>query len=158
MAFNLFWGGGYFIFSAVTNTGDWAFVLRDLSLEPRWLWRFLMGALGIGIYARSIRAVAILLPPNMPLVWPYLVAGVLSCVSVLFYTGAVLPALQEAAQESFGANVGLLFLAYRRSKQTHPSPLPNAVTHSNCWILFAALVTVLFFLILGRGYGATGHV
>jgi len=157
MAFNLFWGGGYFIFFAVTNTGDWAFVLRDLSLEPRWLWRLLMGALGVGIYARAIRVVAIQLPPDMPLVWPYLVAGVVSCVSVLFYSGPVLPALQEAAQESFGADVGLLFLAYRRSKQVHASPSPNTVAHSNCWILFSALVIVLFFLILGRGYGATSH-
>ncbi|MDP9005027.1 MAG: hypothetical protein M3N12_09605 [Verrucomicrobiota bacterium] len=27
MAFNLFWGAGYFIYSAVTDTGDWALVL-----------------------------------------------------------------------------------------------------------------------------------
>ena len=46
MAFHLLWGAGYFIFSAITNRGDWAFVLRQLAVEPRWLWRCLMGILG----------------------------------------------------------------------------------------------------------------
>lgn len=151
MAFNLFWGAGYFIFSAVTNTGDWAFVLRDLSLEPQWLWRLLMGALGVVIYVRSIRAVATHVPPGTPLVWLYIVAGVVSCVAALFYAGPVLPAVREAAQESFGADVGLLFLAYRKSKQPHALPSPSLVAHSNAWLISSALVTILFLLVLGRG-------
>jgi hypothetical protein len=158
MAFNLFWGAGYFIFSAVTNTGDWAFVLRDLSLEPRWLLRLLMGALGVFIYIRSAQAVATYLPPGTPLVVPYLVAGVVSCVAALFFTGPVLPALREAERESLGASVGLLFLAYYRSKQARASPPPSLVAHSNGWLLFSALVTLLFFLVLGRGCGVGGHV
>lgn len=158
MAFNLFWGAGYFIFSAITNTGDWAFVLRDLSLEPRWLWRLVMGALGVFIYIRTVQAVATHVPPGTPLVWPYLVAGVVSCVAALFYAGPVLPAVREAARESFEANVGLLFLAYRNSKQGHASPLPILVAHSTGWLLFSALVTIVFFLLLGRGIGVAGHV
>jgi hypothetical protein len=157
MAFNLFWGAAYFIFSAVTDTGDWAFVLRDLSLEPRWLWRLLMGVFGVGIYVRSARAVATHMPPGAPLVWPYLVAGVVSCVAALFFAGPVLLAVREAARSSLGASVGLLFLAYRRSKQAHASPSPSLVAHSNGWLLFAALVTMLFFLVLGRGCGVAGH-
>jgi hypothetical protein len=151
MAFNLFWGAGYFIFSAVTNTGDWAFVLSGLSLEPQWLWRLLMGALGIVIYVRSIRVVATHVPPGTPLVWFYIVAGVVSCVAVLFYAGPTLPAVREAAQESFGANVGLLFIAYRKSKQPHTLPSPSLVAHSSAWLLSSALVTILFLLVLGRG-------
>jgi hypothetical protein len=157
MAFNLFWGAGYFIFSAATNKGDWAFVLRDLSLEPRWLWRLLMGALGVVIYVRAARAIATLLPPSTPLVWPYLVAGAVSCTAVLFYTGLLLPALREAAQESLGANIGLLFLAYRNSKQAHALPSSSIVAQSNGWLIFSALVTMLFFLTLGRGCGVAGH-
>ena len=157
MAFNLFCGAGYFIFSAVTNTGDWAFVLRDLSLEPRWLWRLLMGALGAVIYVRSARAVAAHVPPGTPLVWPYLVAGVVSCVAALCYAGSALPAVREAAQESFGAAIGLPILAYRNTKQARTPPSPVLVAHSNGWLLFAALVTMLFFLVLGRGCGVAGH-
>jgi hypothetical protein len=151
MAFNLFWGAGYFIFSAVTNAGDWAFVLRDLSFEPRWLWRLLMGALGVVLYVFFTRAVAIHLPPGTPLVWPYLVAGVVSCVAALFYAGPTLPAVHEAARESFVSAGGLLFLAYRSSRQARAVPSPNLGAHSTGWILSSALVTVLFFLVLGRG-------
>jgi hypothetical protein len=151
MAFNLFWGAGYFIFSAVTNTGDWAFVLRDLSFEPRWLWRLLMGALGVVLYVLSTRAIGIHLPPGTPLVWPYLVAGVVSCVAALFYAGPTLPAVHEAARESFVSAGGLLYLAYHSSRQARGSPLPILVAHSNGWLLFSALVTILFFLVLGRG-------
>jgi hypothetical protein len=156
MAFNLFWGGGYFIFSALTNTGDWAFVMRDLSLEPRLLWRLLIGALGIAIYSRSLRAVA-RLAPGMPLVRPYLVAGAVACASVLGYGGPVLPALREAAQESLGANVGLLYLACRRPVEAAPGPFLISAGQGRHWILFSTLLTVLFFLTLGRGYEATGH-
>jgi hypothetical protein len=157
MAFNLFWGAGYFIFSAITNKGDWAFVLRDLSLEPRWLWRLLMGALGAVLYGCSIRAVAKLVPPGTPLVWPYLIAGVVSCAATLFYVGPTLPAIREAARESFVSAAGLLFLAYLGSNRARASPPPSLEARSNGWLLFSALVTILFFLVLGRGYGVPGH-
>jgi hypothetical protein len=73
------------------------------------------------------------------------------------FAGPTLPAVREAAQESFGAAIGLLFLAYRRSKQPHTSFWPSLVAYSNGWVLFAALVTMLFFLTLGRGFGVAGH-
>jgi len=157
MAFNFFWGGGYFIFSAVTNTGDWAFVLRELSLEPAWFWRCLMGALGVVIYARSMRVFASTWRPEVPLVWPYLAAGAVACVSVLFFSGPVLPALREAAQESFVANVGLLGVAYRRRGRTPAAPSQGVPADSGLWIAFGALATVLFFLTLGRGFVSPGH-
>lgn len=157
MAFNLFWGAGYFIFSAVTNTGDWAFVLNGLSLEPRWLWRLFMGSLGVFIYVRSIGIVRSCVPPGTPLVVPYVVAGVVSCVAALFSAGPALPALREAAQESLGAAIGLLILSYRNTRQPHPLPSPILVAHSIGWLLFSAVVTVLFFLLLGRGFGVAGH-
>jgi len=158
MAFNLFWGAAYFIFSAVTNTGDWAFVIRDLSLEPSWMWRLLMGVLGVVIYVSSARAVATHVQPGTSLVWPYLSAGLVSCIAALFYFGPVLPAVREAAHSSFGANIGLLFLAYRRSKQPYTSPSPGLVAHNNGWLLFSVLVIMIFFLVLGRGCGVVGHL
>ena len=158
MAFNLFWGSGYFIFSAVSNTGDWAFVLRDLSLQPLWLWRLLMGVLGLVLYVVSARVVATYLTPGTPLVWPYLVAGAVSCVAALFFIGPVLPALRDAARESLGSNVGLLVLAYLGLKQAYSSPPQSFVAFSKRWLIFSALVTILFFLVLGRGYGDVGQV
>jgi hypothetical protein len=151
MAFNLFWGAGYFVFSAVTDHGDWAFVLRDLALQPRWLWRGLMGVLGAYLYHRSIRRVAFYLPSGTPLVVPYLAAGAVSCLAALFFAGPILPAVREAAQESFGAGVGLLLLAYRNSHPAESPPSVVLVNPSKGWMLTSALVTLAFVATLGRG-------
>lgn len=151
MAFNLFWGTGYFVFSAITDTGDWAFVLRDLAFQPRPLWLFLMGALGAYLYYRSMRLVAARLPAGTPLVATYLSAGVVSCLAVLFFNGPVLPALREAAMESFGAAIGLLLLARRASTSRDSAVTAIVVTRSNGWILTSVLAMLGFVVTLGRG-------
>lgn len=151
MAFNLFWGAGYFVFSAVTDTGDWAFVLRDLSLQPRPLWLFLSGVLGICLYSGSVQLVARQLPQRIPLLAVYLAAGFVSCVAALFFTGPLWPALREAAMESFGAAVGLLFLARRTSWQGAPAVLETIVARSNRWLGVSAFVVPVFVATLGRG-------
>jgi hypothetical protein len=61
-AFNAFWACGYIILSAVSDNGDWAFVLHDLSLNPLWLWRGLMAFLGVTLYYVAIRLVVPRLP------------------------------------------------------------------------------------------------
>lgn len=157
MAFNLFWGAGYFVSSAVTNNGDWAFVLRDLRLRPDGLWRCLMGALGVYLYYRSVLLTAFYLPPRTPLVFPYLFAGIVSCVAVLFFNGPKLPALGEAVQEIFGAAVALLLLAYYRSRRAGPAPAVTPVEQSFGWLITSLLVTLLFFATLGRGFIPGGH-
>src|SRR5579864_496106 len=47
-AFNLFTGTGYFLFSGVTNFGDWAGVISGLPLH--WLWRTLLMVVGAASY------------------------------------------------------------------------------------------------------------
>ncbi|MES2993459.1 MAG: hypothetical protein V4844_18695 [Pseudomonadota bacterium] len=157
MAFNLLWGAGYFIFSAVTNTGDWAFVLRGLALQPSWLWRCLIGVLGVFLYYRSLALIALHLRPGTPLVVPYLVAGAVSCAAALFFAGPVLPAVREAAQQSLGAAVGLLWLAYRNSSRAESQSSAMLVDHSNGWLLVSALVTLGFVASFGRGFAVGGH-
>jgi hypothetical protein len=151
MAFNLFWGAGYFVFSSITDTGDWAFVLRGLALQPRPLWLFLMGAFGVALYYRSMRLIAARLPGGTPLVVAYLSAGAVSCLGVLFFNGPVLPALREAAMESFGAAISLLLLARRTSTPREPAVAEMVVTRSNGWILASAFATLAFVATLGRG-------
>src|SRR5215469_18280678 len=48
-AFNLFSGTGYFLFSGVTNFGDWAMVIAGM--HPHWLWRLLLVIGGAAILA-----------------------------------------------------------------------------------------------------------
>lgn len=153
MAFNLFWGAGYFIFSAVTNTGDWAWVLRDLALTPLWLWRSLLGVLGVFIYARSVRIVYKSWPTGVSFVVPYLTAGAISCLATFFYFGPMLPAFREAAEESFVAAIGLLWLAGRAQRSALPAA-PSPFSPSNYWSLFAVVIVFTFWLTLGRGFGS----
>jgi hypothetical protein len=44
MMMNFFYGAGYFMFSGITNVGDWAVVINGW--EPSWLWRVLMTIVG----------------------------------------------------------------------------------------------------------------
>jgi len=148
-AFNGLWGAGYLIFSAVTDTGDLAFVVRDLALQPAWAWRLGMGLAGLWLYRLVVRNVAPCLPNGMPLLAAYCVAGGVACISVLFYPGEVLPALKEAAQESLLAPLGLLFVAFsRRPSRVLPPPSSRTV------LLAGAIVVLAFWLTLGRGYTA----
>ncbi len=151
MALNLLWGSGYFVYSAVTDTGDLAFALRDLALQPKPLWLFLMGAVGVCLYAGSVRLVAGELPAGVPLLTAYLAAGVVSCTAASLFNGAVLPALREAALESVGASFGLLLLARRRYREDVTTTTDAIATRSIRWIVAAAVTTPAFFLTLGRG-------
>lgn len=150
-AFNAFWACGYIILSAVTDNGDWAFVLRDLALNPPWLWRCVMALLGIALYYVATRLVVSRLPRGTPLLLPTLAAGVLACVAALFYAGPVMSALRDSAQEGFGAGVGLLLIArarYRRGEQSQPEA---SLPLSRNWIIAALAVIVVFVATLGHG-------
>jgi hypothetical protein len=159
MAFNLLWGSGYFLYSAFTNEGDWAWVLRDLALEPRWAWRWGIGILGLILYDRSIEWAAARFPARLPLLLPYLTAGAVACLSALCFAGPTLPALRQAALESFGAGAGLLLLA-NRNRRLDPSKPPAAeiVPVRWGWIAAAVLITFLFLATLGHGFGPDGWI
>ena len=151
MAFNLFWGAGYFIFSSITAAGDWAFVFRDLGLEPRWLWRCAMGLLGAGLYYGAMRLIVLHRPSGTSLLISYLTAGTVSGVAVLFFDGPTIPALWEAAKESFGAAMGLLILARASWRRKEEPDLEPQVSHSIGWMVAATIVILAFFFTLGRG-------
>ncbi len=151
MAFNLFWGAGYFLFSAVVNSGDWAFALQQVAPDRQWIARVAMGAFGIYLYARSTRLVAVQLPSRTPLLEPYLAAGIVACMSVLFFHGPVVPALREAVDESFLAAVGLPPIAWRRRARGEEPADIVTIDGSGGWIAVAVLACAAFFATMGRG-------
>ena len=150
VAFNGFWGAGYFLFSAVTNTGDWAFVLRELAPKESWLWRAAMAAMGAWLYGLTLRCAASVLPRGFPLVAAYLAAGLVACASVLFYPGPTVPAMIEAAQESLLASLALPYVAFARRR----SPLSVVASLRRSWRLqmLGFGVVTLFCFTQGRGY------
>jgi hypothetical protein len=151
-AYNAFWAGGYIILSALTDNGDWAFVLHDLALNPPWLWRCLMALLGVTLYYIAIRLVVPHLLRGTPILLPTLAAGVVACVAALFYAGPVVPALRDSAQEGFGAGVGLLLIArgrYRRGERSQPE---TSLPTSCGWVVGAIIVIIGFIATLGCGF------
>jgi len=109
-----FWFAAQLIVSAISNTDDWSFVLRALAPRDSWLfWRFVMGSVGVMLYAMVLRRVGPELPTGRPLVGAYVAVGIVACVSAAFYRPDPFLALWQAALESFGASVGLLYLALR---------------------------------------------
>jgi len=149
LAYSGFWGAGYFIFSAATNTGDWAYVLSGLSLEPKWLWRLGMGMIGVWMYVMIFRMVSPFLSKGKPLVVAYFTAGLVACASVFFYHGPALPALREAVQEGMLAPLGLLLIAL--SRPTAKNFAPPSLPFSRTWIAASIVIIIIFWLSLGRG-------
>lgn len=151
-AFNIFWSTGYFIYSAVLDIGDLSFIWRDNQGLPPWLWRALLGALGVFLYGRAMRVMSPHLPSRLAVMIVYLSAGALAVISVTLAKTDLPAAIREALAESVLAFAGLAYLALasrssRASDATPTSPISG-------WFTIAAVpIIAVFLLSLGRGLG-----
>jgi hypothetical protein len=161
MAGNLFTGTGYFLFSGVFNFGDWAAVIRGL--QPHWMWRLGLFVLGVAAYYASMRAVAAQLKPFhgkdarsrrfRVLCWtPYFTDGILAGLAGLLNPLGLFYVLASALPSTLGANAGLLSLPslMRRWSRSEEEPV-GPVRRSAVWIAIAAVASLLFIFVLGRG-------
>lgn len=140
-AFNLFWASGEMVVSALTGRDDWGFAIA--SLPAPGLWRALLGAAGVLLYhqgARMLRRHGLGRARGRIL---YATAGLAACAAALAYAPDRLSAVREAALETFGANLGLLFMA--------STPVAAPLPRSRGWALAAVLAFPLFAATLGRG-------
>jgi hypothetical protein len=156
MAYNLFWAAGQMMLNAATNSGDAVFAVREWTLAPLSLWRCGLAVAGLTLYVLALRAVAGRLPRDLPLLVPYLAAGVLACAATLCFAGGVTPSMvREGIEEGFGTGIGLL-LAGRlaRNAENAMELLPDGLPRSVAWIAASAVVTIAFLLTLGRGFAA----
>lgn len=160
-ALNLFWGFGYFFFSALTGRGDWAFLFKHS--EFPWIWRGVLLLVGLCGYRRSITVVGKIMTPfaqdprawGRPLFRPaillYLSAGATCCFAALFYRRPIGRALHESVIESFGAFFGLCFVAPRVPNPDAPETTLN-VPRDRRWIAVTMAMVALYVSVLGRGY------
>ncbi|HXC16427.1 MAG TPA: hypothetical protein VNV60_03195 [Holophagaceae bacterium] len=154
LAFNLFWASGQMIYSAVSLKDDWAFAIAGL--EPQWLWRAGLGAVGVFFYEWGISALARGLAADgaagptrtRRLLIPYVAAGLAACAAALFFRPDRHGALHEAILETFGANLGLLLALRSRAPATAPF---TAIARRRGWVLAASLALLIFAATLGRG-------
>ena len=161
MAGNLFTGTGYFLFSGVFNFGDWAAVIQGA--EPHWMWQLGLVLVGLASYYASMLVVAAKLKPFRGphdasrrlrvLCWtPYFTDGILAGLGGLLNPLGLFYVIASALPSTLGANAALMSLPFMMlhgsgSEEEQVGP----VRRSGAWIATAAVASLLFILVLGRG-------
>lgn len=161
LVFNLFTGTGYFFFSGVTNFGDWADVIAGL--RAHWLWRTLLTAGGIAAYYGAVLVIGTALvryvgvPRNdlrrlrkLTLI-PYISAVLLLCAGGLLNPIGIQLVWQSALPGTAGADSGMLWLMYCIPRRIVPERAPEAIGRNYSWITVAAILSLVFIFVLGRG-------
>jgi hypothetical protein len=160
MAFNLFDGTGYFVFSGITNFGDWAHVIART--HPHWLWRSGLVVVGVLTYYGAVLLVGSGFVrdsgiaaddsrlPKLTLL-PYVSAIALIGVSGLFNPIGIFLVWQSALPATVGAYCGLLWFRYYIPKEVAPGRTAQTLRCSPTWISAAAITALVFIAVLGRG-------
>jgi hypothetical protein len=160
-AFNLLAGTGYFFFSGVTNFGDWTVVIADLS--PHWLWRTLLVVVGLAAYYVSVFVVGIGLVRYVGVprteqrrlrrltFIPYFSAALLLAAGGFLNPIGIQLVWQSALPGAAGAHNGLLWLRYYIPRKTVPERESDGIRRNYVWILAAAISSLAFIFVLGRG-------
>jgi hypothetical protein len=161
LAFNLFDGTGYFLFSGFTDFGDWAAVIAGF--PAHWLWRALLVAVGIASYFGAVLLVGsglvryVGVPKNesrrlMKLtLLPYLTSIALACASGLLNPIGMQLLWQSALPATAGGHSGLLWMKYYIPKGTAPERPSDGIGRSCPWIAVAIALSIPFVFVLGRG-------
>jgi hypothetical protein len=161
MAGNLFTATGYFLFSGIFNFGDWVAVIRGF--KPHWMWQTGLVVVGVASYYASMLVTAAKLKPFQSdgegarrlrmLCWtPYFTEGILAGIGGLFNPMGLFYVIASALPSTLGANAGMLSLPgmtrrWRAAKEGQVEP----IRRSAAWIATAAVSSLLFILVLGRG-------
>ena len=153
--------GGYWMFSGVSNLGDWG---PDVGggigpLPWPWLWRVLMFAVGLCVYIAVVRRAIRMLREMLGggelagrtqwriAMTVYVVGGVSAVLVSLFNPLGIAITLMSAVASSFGGTAGLFNVAYAR-----PGEQPSRdFAIGRHYILVAAglLMTLSFAAVLG---------
>lgn len=159
--FNLLGGTGYFFFSGVTNFGDWAEVIRGVN--PHWVWRALLIVVGISAYFAAVLFVgaAIVRYIGIPrrdhkrlrrfTYVAYFSAILISSLGGLLNPIGMQLMWESALPATAGAYSGLLWLQYYIPRQAVPGCKPIPILRSRGWMLVAAVLGIVFVVVLGRG-------
>ena len=161
LAFNLFDGTGYFLFSGFTDFGDWATVIAGL--PAHWLWRALLVVGGIVAYFGAVLVVGSALiryvgvPRNESrrltklTLLPYLSSILLASASGLLNPIGIQLMWQSALPATAGGQSGLLWLRYYIPKTAVPERSSDSIARNYAWIAVAIALSIPFIFVLGRG-------
>lgn len=154
IAFNLLDGTGYFLFSAVSNSGDWAEIVKALPHQASV--RLVMGLAGAATYALSAYICARALTPfsekleDLNLV-PYWTVLVVNCAAAALNPLGLKYLFISALPATAGANAALIIIPKwtRRLKKGNESNL--LISRSIGLTGAGAVLVVLFVFVIGRG-------
>ena len=161
LAFNLFDGTGYFLFSGFTDFGDWAAVIAGL--PAHWLWRTLLVVGGIASYFGAVLLVGTALvryvgvPKSEPrrltrlTLLPYFTSIVLASAGGLLNPIGLQLIWQSALPASAGGHSGLLWMRYYIPKGTVPERSSDSIARNYAWVTLAIALSIPFIFVLGRG-------
>jgi hypothetical protein len=168
-AVNILTAFGYLLFSGIAGIGDWSRVIEGSAPAPL----FRAGLVVSGLVLYFVVAPWLLMPPLDPFLGrtpgvrerrartlsllPYLAGGVTLVLAGMLNPLGWWLVLISAAAASFG---GTSLLAWypaipREPKPGTPEP-PLGIARSAGWILMAAVVLLVFVLVLGPGIGSLG--
>jgi hypothetical protein len=166
MSFNLLAGTGYFFYSGVSNFGDWAEVIQGL--QPHWLWRAGLVALGIVAYYGAILVIGGSIVRHMGaplsnvrrfrrLTWiPYLSSIVISGVAGLFNPFGMRYVFLSALAATAGGGSGLVWLRHYIPRSIQPGPNDQPIPRSYVWITIAIICAAIFIGVFGPGIHLRG--
>lgn len=163
-AVNLYVGTGYFLYSGLSNIGDWANFIAGL--PGYWVWRGLLVLLGGASYFLSVRLMLVKAAPltggdpavryrraNLLMLIPYFGGAVLSVIAGALNPQAKALLLISAIAASLGGTSGLAWgpQMLRDPNWMASSAPPVAIPRHWGWIVAGLLLAVLFVVILGPG-------
>ncbi|MEO8858424.1 MAG: hypothetical protein ABI343_15690 [Burkholderiaceae bacterium] len=152
---------GYWMFSGVSNLGDWGPAAGG-GIGPLpfpWLWRVLMFAIGLGVYILVVKGAIRMMfamlgggeqarrTQRQIALTIYLVGGVSAVLVSLFNPLGIVITLMSAVASSFGGTAGLFNVAY--SRHCEQSPRDFAIGRHYTIIVAGVLVTLAFAAVLG---------
>jgi hypothetical protein len=160
-AFNLFSGTGYFLFSGVTDFGDWAEVISGL--HPHWLWRVLLVVLGSVSYYAAVLVVGVGIVSYVGVpgeqqrrlrkltILPYFSAILLASIAGLLNPFGIQLLWQSAMPATAGGQSGLLWLQYYIPRGTEPRNAAEQLNRNYVWLAVAVVLGLIYVVVLGHG-------
>jgi hypothetical protein len=157
--FNLMWFSIQLIFSVLTDSDDWTWLLHVLNGAPEARYS-LIGA-GVFVYVMAVRDLRTRLarfarPPGRArviVVAAWLSAGAIACATALFDPRGPAAVWTKAVPQSLVLSLGLLFLPARARRVVPPPEDCPAIGISRGWMAAAIVLSVLSIVFLGPGIG-----
>jgi hypothetical protein len=163
MTINFLQAGGYFLFSGLSNFGDWADVVQGL--EPAWLWRTALTLVGAVSYVLLVWLALLELRRFLGAqdyrrgaakdltILPYVTGGILYTIAGMLNPVSMILVGLSAAAASFGGTSGMAWMTQYLGMKLVPQIAGQRLELARnwAWIIAAAITAAIFIGVLGRG-------